>query len=273
MIDRFPLIGVDFTSAPRRAKPITVAHGCFEESRLRVLGLETLFDWQSFDALLLRPGPWLMALDLPFGLPVELIRQLNWPTDWPSLVAHCAALGKEAFRDSLNRIREPRPYGARYLHRSTDLPARSHSPMKLVNPPVGLMFLAGAPRLASAGLHLPGGMQAGDPARIALEAYPGLLARRLGASSYKQDDKRKQTPERRAMREMMLARLAEPDNPLGFAMKPDPPVHARAVDDASGDSLDAMLALVQAAWAWQRRDSNYGLPPDFNPLEGWIVGA
>lgn len=272
MMSPFPLIGVDFTSAPRRAKPITVAHGYFEASRLYVSSLEALTDWQSFDGLLMRPGPWLMALDLPFGLPAELVSQLDWPMDWPSLVAHCAALGKEAFCAALNRVRESRPYGARYLHRSTDQPARSHSPMKLVNPPVGLMFLAGAPRLAAAGLHLPGGMQAGDSARIALEAYPGLLARRLGAGSYKQDDKRKQTTEQRAMREMMLARLAEPSNPLGFALRLESPIHARAIDDASGDSLDAILALAQAAWAWQRGDGNYGLP-DFNPVEGWIVSA
>jgi hypothetical protein len=28
---------------------------------------------------------------------------------------------------------------------------------------------------------------------------------------------------------------------------------------------------MQAAWAWQRRRSNYGLPRDIDPLEGWIV--
>jgi hypothetical protein len=51
-------------------------------------------------------------------------------------------------------------------------------------------------------------------------------------------------------------------------------------DDATGDSLDAVLCLMQAAWAlWQqtvapRADAGpgWGLPA-FDPLEGWIVGA
>ena len=48
------------------------------------------------------------------------------------------------------------------------------------------------------------------------------------------------------------------------------------VDDASGDSLDAVLCLVQAAWAYARHaqgDARYGLPADLDPLEGWIVTA
>jgi hypothetical protein len=48
-----------------------------------------------------------------------------------------------------------------------------------------------------------------------------------------------------------------------------------AVDDASGDHMDAVLCLLQAAWGWQQHQlghPQYGLP-DFDPLEGWIVTA
>jgi hypothetical protein len=48
------------------------------------------------------------------------------------------------------------------------------------------------------------------------------------------------------------------------------------VDDASGDSLDAVLCLLQAAWGQQQfamGDRLYGLPADLDPLEGWIVSA
>ena len=34
------------------------------------------------------------------------------------------------------------------------------------------------------------------------------------------------------------------------------------IDDAEGDSLDAVLAAVQAAWSWVRRDEDYGVPQD-----------
>ena len=45
------------------------------------------------------------------------------------------------------------------------------------------------------------------------------------------------------------------------------------INDGSGDYLDAVLCAIMAAWAYQRRDQDYGLPPDTDPLEGWIVGA
>ena len=50
--------------------------------------------------------------------------------------------------------------------------------MKWVNPPVAYMLHAGVPLLIEAGVHLPG-LHAGDPRRVALEGYPGLLAREL----------------------------------------------------------------------------------------------
>ena len=51
---------------------------------------------------------------------------------------------------------------------------------------------------------------------------------------------------------------------------------ALLVSDARGDSMDAVLCLLQAAWALQQHQQGaplYGLPPDMDPLEGWIVGA
>ena len=45
------------------------------------------------------------------------------------------------------------------------------------------------------------------------------------------------------------------------------------IEDASGDSLDAVLCLVQAAWAARQGAPRYGLPQSFDPLEGWIVSA
>ena len=56
-------------------------------------------------------------------------------------------------------------------------------------------------------------------------------------------------------------------------MRFDPLIRQRCLDDASGDSLDAVLCAVLAAWAWRRRAEGWGLPADTDPLEGWIVGA
>jgi hypothetical protein len=43
------------------------------------------------------------------------------------------------------------------------------------------------------------------------------------------------------------------------------------VDDASGDRLDAVLCLAQAAWAAAR--PGHGVSREVDPVEGWIVTA
>ena len=272
-----PLLGVDFTSAPRRAKPITVAHGRVDGACVVLDRFERCADWPSFEALLARPGPWLGAFDFPFGLPREAITDLDWPQTWPALVRHCAALGKPTLRAALDAYRESRPVGRRYAHRATDLPARSHSPLKLVNPPVGLMFLEGAPRLLAAGVNVPG-MHDGDPDRVAIEAYPGLLARHITPASYKSDERRKQNAERRAARKRIIDALTAGSAPSQDAADPPalvvtPEQHQALLDDASGDLLDATLALLQAAAAARHGPPRFGLPSAMDPLEGWITGC
>ena len=69
--------------------------------------------------------------------------------------------------------------------------------MKWVNPPVAFMLHAGIGLLLDAGVQI-ATLHPGDPARVALEGYPGLLARELiGRRSYKSDTRAMQTPERR----------------------------------------------------------------------------
>ncbi len=38
-------------------------------------------------------------------------------------------------------------------------------------------------------------------------------------------------------------------------------------------ALDAVLCLLQAAWAQRQGPPRYGLPEELDPLEGWIVTA
>src|ERR671930_51341 len=156
------IYGVDFTCAPRRAKPITAAVGLLKDAALRIERIEPLCSFAEFEALLARPGPWVGGFDFPFSLPRELARDLGWPAAWAELVAHCAAYERSKFREVLDAYRASRPIGAKYAHRATDHPAGSSSPMKLVNPPVALMFHEGAPRLLAAGAAVapPAG---GDP--------------------------------------------------------------------------------------------------------------
>ena len=265
------IYGVDFTCAPRRAKPITAAVGLLKGSTLRVERIEPLRSLAEFEALLARPGPWVGGFDFPFSLPRELARDLGWPAAWAELVAHCAALSRLELRAALDAYRASRPVGAKYAHRATDLPAGSSSPMKLVNPPVALMFHEGARRLLAAGVHLPALAQ-GDARRVALEAYPGLLVRKqLGIrESYKSDTRREQTSARRAVRRRVMAAL-DAGKPLGITLRVAPMLAKQIVADGAGDLLDAVICAVQAAWA--ARQPAYGIPASAPAGEGWIVSA
>jgi len=151
--------------------------------------------------------------------------------------------------------------------------------MKWVNPPVAYMLHAGLPLLLDAGVYLPGLMPpgTGDAQRVALEAYPGLLAREvLRRRSYKSDDRAKQTPDRLIARKDLVNALELGQTRLGLRLTLSHAQRDALVQDASGDSLDAVLCLLQAAWAQQQHDQGdalYGLPPGLDTLEGWIVTA
>jgi uncharacterized protein DUF429 len=261
------IYGVDFTCAPRRAKPITVACGSLKGGELQVEGIEKLQTFGQFEALLSRPGPWVGGFDFPFSLPRELVRDLCWPAAWKTLVRHCAAMPRREFREALDAYRNTRPVGRRYAHRVTDLPAGSSSPMKLVNPPVALMFQEGAPRILASGAHVPALLE-GDSKRVALEAYPGLLVRKqLGIrESYKSDTRSEHTPARAAAR-TRIVRALKAGRPLGIKLK----TRDDLVADGSGDTLDAVICAVQAAWA--AGQPGYGIPEDVPQAEGWIITA
>jgi hypothetical protein len=189
---------------------------------------------------------------------------------------HYAALTRPQIRDQFAAFCNERPVGQKFAHRATDGPAGSSPSMKWVNPPVAYMLHAGVPALLRAGVSLPG-LHAGDVKRVALEAYPGLLARELiGTRSYKSDDRSKQTPERLIARKDLLHTLEMGQTRLGLRLKVSHAQRDALIDDASGDSLDAALCMVQAAWGQAQHVAGhplYGLPPQMDPLEGWIVSA
>ena len=265
------LAGIDFTSRPTRNKPITVALGHAAHGVVRLDRIATHDSFESFGAWLQAPGAWLGVFDLPFGLPRELVLALGWPTEWAALMLHYASLSREQIRATSAAFCNARPVGAKFAHRATDGPAGSSPSMKWVNPPVAYMLHAGVPLLMKAGVHLPG-LHAGDVQRVALEGYPGLLAREvLGARSYKSDTKARQTPQRLIARIDLLDALDQRRTRLGLRLKLTHVQRESLVADASGDRLDAVLCLMQAAWA--SGQPAHGMPADADSLEGWIVTA
>ena len=263
------IIGVDFSSAPSRRKPITLALGRRERHVLRLDGLLAFARLSEFGAWLAEPGPWLGGFDFPFGLPRELVVSLAWPQEWPALMQRYASLSRAGIRERFKAFCDARPAGSKFAHRACDAFSGAHPSMKWVNPPVAWMLHAGIPLLLRAGVHLPG-LQDGDTSRVALEAYPGLLARELiGRRGYKSDDAAKQTSERFIARKDLIEALEQGRSWLGLRLKLSHAQRDELAADASGDKLDAVLCLMQAAWASDQ--PGYGLPADMDPLEGWII--
>src|SRR5262245_14849527 len=230
------LIGVDFSSRPSRRKPIVVARGAASASIVTLTGLDRFADLASFGHWLAQPGDWVGGFDFPFGLPRALVEHLGWPADWLACMRHYAALPRSQIRDTFAAFCAARPAGQKFAHRACDRPAGSSPSMKWVNPPVAYMLHAGVPLLLAAGVDLPG-LHAGDPGRVALEAYPGLLARELvGARSYKSDDARKHTDERLWARLAIVDALEEGRSRLGFAVQWGPSLRDVVLDDAGGDT-------------------------------------
>jgi len=271
------LRGIDFSSRPTRQKPIVVAAGHMRapsaggRAAVELLDLRQLPSLNDYAASLAEPGPWVAGCDFPFGLPRELVQRLGWPGEWHALMRHYAALERSTIRATFASFCAARPAGAKFAHRACDRPAGSSPSMKWVNPPVAYMLHAGVPPLLAAGCDLPG-LHPGDPARQALEAYPGLLARELiGRTPYKSDERARQTDGQRQARERLLDALTAGQGRPGLALRLDPALREALLADARGDALDATLCLLQVAWAC--RQPRWGWPAQVDPLEGWILTA
>ncbi len=279
------VIGCDFSSSPTKRKPIVFAVGTSDKGRVQLSHLDRVETLDGFSHWLCAHKDWIGGFDLPFGLPRELVEHLQWPTEWAQSIRHYASLSRADIRATFKAFCDARPVGGKFAHRATDLPAGSSPSMKWVNPPVAYMLHAGAPRLLDAGVHLPA-LHAGDafdkdasgqPRRVALEAYPGLLAREiLQNRSYKSDDKAKQTPDRLIARKDLITALENGQTRLKLRLKLTHAQRDTLTDDASGDSLDAALCMLQAAWAKAQHEAGharYGLPKKVDALEGWIITA
>jgi hypothetical protein len=255
-----------------------MAWGGLHGSVVQLARLENLQTLESFSGAVGQQRSWVGGFDLPFGLPRELVESLGWPLQWESCIRHYAAMTRPAIRDCFAEFCNARPVGGKFAHRATDRPAGSSPSMKWVNPPVAYMLHAGVVRMLDAGVYC-AGLQESDKnrSRVGLEAYPGLLAREvLGARSYKSDDRAKQTPERLIARKDLLNALELGQTRLSLRLKLTHAQRDALIEDATGDRLDAVLCLIQTAWAQRQHEDGaalYGLPPDFDRLEGWIITA
>lgn len=270
------VIGIDFTSAPSRRKPLTVAFGRWQAAAPRpIYELDEIREFTSldeFNGLLAAPGRWVGGFDLPFSQPRPLIEHEGWPTAWPEFVRFYCDQPRDALRDVFRRWCDARPVGDKFAWRATDKPAGSSPAMRWANPPVAWMMHAGIGRMLAAGLTFPAHHHAPrGSGRIALEAYPGFTARRVCRQSYKSDTAAKQTPDRRANRRAILTALEHGTAGLDLTLAITSTWRRRLIADGRGDLLDAVICGLQAAHASAL--PRYGLPHPLDPLEGWIASV
>jgi hypothetical protein len=266
------IYGLDFTSAPGRKKPLIVLGCRLEDNLLRIEDSQTLTDFSGFEDFLRRQGPWVCGMDFPFGQPRSLVAALGWPEGWEGYVGKVGELSKDDFEDEIRADMATRPPGSKWRYRLADRRSHSSSAMMLFRVPVGKMFYRGAPRLLASGVRVEPCRRNGDT-RVAVEAYPAVVARRfLGRTAYKRDAV-PDTSERRSAREMLVTGLASPSlkQVYGFTVEMDDHWREEFVADPTADALDSLLCAVQAAWAYLERDESYGVPPECDPDEGWIV--
>jgi hypothetical protein len=266
------IYGLDFTSAPARRKPLVALRCTLEEATLRVEEAETLTDFTQFEAWLETPGPWVCGMDFPFGQPGGLVEALGWPGDWPGYVGEVHRLGKGGFEEAVRADMATRPYGEKWRYRLADRRSGSSSAMMLFRVPVGKMFFQGAPRLLRSGVAVEPCRPNGD-SRVAVEAYPAVVARRfLGRESYKRDGM-PDTPGREAARKKLVSGLRSEAlrEAYGFGVSMGRRWRERFVEEPGADALDSLLCAVQAAWAYTRRDDDWGVPPECDRNEGWIL--
>ncbi|MFM8579791.1 MAG: DUF429 domain-containing protein [Planctomycetaceae bacterium] len=292
-----PVVGVDFTSAPSRRKPITVAVGVLDVGAGdRVYRLKTILelpDFEAFDSFLCDSGPWIGGFDLPFGQPRELVVHEGWPTAWPALVPHYCGLTRDHLRERFRRFCNGRPVGGKFAWRRTDRPAGSSPAMRWAQPPVAWMMHAGIGRMLEAGLVFPAhrhpARTAGDPPRstmalgdqrLALVADPGFAVRRVTRKPYKRDVRsatgRPSDPSealrakaRDRARAEILSAMERDRSGLGVALVVPRRLRPRVLADGSGDLLDAAICGLQACRATLM--PRWGLPQRLDPLEGWIA--
>ena len=261
------VFGIDFTSAPSRRKTIACAECRLLDELLYVDAVHRWLDFDEFEAFLMQGEHWLAGIDAPLGQPRRLVEALSWPEDWAAYVEHVGSMTKSEFVEQVTRYSRNQPKGDKHHFRITDRLADSCSPMMMHGVPVGKMFYEAAPRILRADVSvLPCRPNASD--RVVVEAYPALVARRaIGRAKYKTD--RAET-NNGAIRKELLAFFAT-KNSIDVRIRLPEELRDNLIAEPSGDGLDAVLCAVQIAASNRSSPNDLGIPPDADPLEGWIV--
>lgn len=246
------VLGIDFTSAPRKAKPICITIGDFSNEILIVHDVVSIQSLQDFTSYLAKKSEWTGGFDLPFSMPLEFIKkEFDNPKTWEDWVDEIEKQGETNFYQRLENFKSKQPKGKKHLLRQTDRECQAISPMMLYGVPLAKMFYRGALRLHKQKCSL-WPMRIVNSNKTAIEVYPSFFAKQIiGNLPYKNDSKSKQTVTQKLNREKLIEYLLSNKfkKNWGFSIEIDSLQLNQCINDATGDTLDSLICCVQAAWA------------------------
>jgi hypothetical protein len=194
----------------------------------------------------------LWALDFPFGLPIEV---MDPGGRWPHQFDFLGAWGEDAYAAGLECLRRARALGGpMHIRRLTD--AEVKAPFDCYHYRIiyqtffGMRDVLGPLRRARHTAILPFQYRRLPAARrVLVEACPTSTLKRLGLphNNYKQPEGGPLTRKRRQTRRALL-------DGLGRHVRLDGRQRRVMMRNGGGDALDAVIAAVGAAQAWQAAD-------------------
>jgi hypothetical protein len=194
----------------------------------------------------------LWALDFPFGLPVEVLEPR---VRWPGQLKFLRLWGDDAYGVGLECLRRAKALGGpNHIRRVTDHEAKApfdcYHYRIIYQTFFGMRDVLGPLRRVKGTAILPFQYRLlADARRVVVEACPASTLKRLGLphQNYKQPAGGPLAPRRRLTRRAILD---------GLACHVSVPERERRVmmRNPGGDALDAVIAAVGVAQAWQAAD-------------------
>jgi hypothetical protein len=251
------VFGVDFTSAPKKSKPIVIAE-CETDPEVRLVQFHTLTTLTHFEKWL-HEFDGIAGIDAPFGFPSEFREALGLNGSWEAQANQIGSIGFEEVFRRANEFRLNRPVGNKEPRRMADVATSSVSSMKMYNPPIGRMAAKIIPLLAKTNASIfP--VRVTDSDRVIFEIYCTPFARKVvGRIPYKN---------KAGLNQIRCRILSE----LPILV----PTSCRntIIEDDLGDYLDALIGAYEAQSAWRKVTEGQTLiPSDLDLLEGWTVSS
>jgi hypothetical protein len=196
--------GLDFTSSPKKGKPLTLAICTLDGSSLCVEDLCELGDkvtppfadygaWVKGEGRWKGEHTWVAGIDFPFGMPLAAVCRFGWgkdsaETSWEGYVRQLYKQHDSFSKfvtaieewDYPNEVSEAGNRIKVQFKRLTDQVAHAQSPMKVSdNPYPGAMFYQGCRALLESGINVPPLRNSRCHDKIVVEAYPRLVVQRF----------------------------------------------------------------------------------------------